>query len=116
MNTKILKNESDYNKALKRADEVFDAKKGTSMGDELELLLLIIRDYEDKHHQIPLPDPIEAVKSKMLERGLRAKDLIQFIGSKSYVSQVLRRKKPMTARMMRMFHKNLGIPAEILLR
>ena len=80
----------------------------------MELLLLVIKDYEDKNHPIPLPDPIETIKIMMEEKGLKAKDLA--IGGKSYVSQILNRKKPLTANMMRILHKNLGISAEVLLR
>ena len=115
MDIKVLKNESDYSRALKRVDEIFGAKPNTKEGDELELLLLVIKYYEDKHHAVALPDPIEAIKLKMQEEGLKASDLVPEIGSKGYVSQVLNRKKPLTAQMMRKLRVRLGIPAEILL-
>ena len=115
MNVKTIKNEEDYDKALARADQIFNAPMGTPEGDELELLLLVIKDYENKHHPVPLPDPIEAIKLSMQEQGLRAKDLVPLLGSKSYVSQVLNRKKPLTAEMMRAIHQKLGVPAEVLL-
>ena len=115
MKIKLLKNEKEYDAALERADKIFNAVPGTLEGDELELLLLIIKDYEDKHHPVPPPDPIEAIKLTMEEKGLKAKDLIPFIGSKSYVSKILNGSKPLTAKMMRALHKMLGIPAEVLL-
>ena len=115
MNVKTIKNEEDYDKALARADQIFNAPMGTPEGDELELLLLVIKDYENKYHPVPLPDPIEAIKLSMQEQGLRAKDLVPLLGSKSYVSQVLNRKKPLTAEMMRAIHQKLGVPAEVLL-
>jgi HTH-type transcriptional regulator/antitoxin HigA len=115
MNIKVLKSETDYKEALKYVDKIFGAKPNTIQGEELELLLLVLKDNEDKHHAVALPDPIEAIKLKMEEEGLKASDLVPEIGSKSYVSQVLNRKKPLTAQMMRRLRIRLGIPAEVLL-
>ncbi len=115
MNVKVIKNEAEYSLALSRADEIFNAKPATQEGDELELLLLVIKAYEDKHHVVALPDPIEAIKLRMEEQGLKASDLVPEMGSKGYISQVLNRKKPLTAQMMRKLHIKLQIPAEILL-
>jgi HTH-type transcriptional regulator/antitoxin HigA len=115
MIVKIIRNEREYNAAVKRADEIFDAKRGTAKGDELSLLLLVIKDYEDRTHPVPVPDPIQALKIKMEEQGLSNKDLEPYIGSKSYVSQILNKRKPLTAEIMKMLHSKLGIPANILL-
>lgn len=115
MKIKILKNERDYDSALKRADELFSAKPGTPQGDELALLLLVIKDYEDKHYAVPMPDPVAVIKMHMQERGLKNKDLEPLIGSKGYVSQILSKQKPLTADIMRALHQKLGIPASILL-
>ena len=113
---KIIKNEQEYDQALDRADDIFEAVANTAEGDELELLLLVIKDYEDKHHPVPPPDPIEAIKLTMEEKGMNASDLTRQIGvSKGYVSQLLSRRKPLTASIMKALHKQLGIPAEILL-
>jgi len=75
----------------------------------------LIKDYEDRNFHIPLPDPIEAIKLKMEELGLKNKDLIGEVGSKSYVSMILNGKKPLTLDLARIFHKELKIPADILL-
>lgn len=115
MNVKVIKSETEYGQALKRADAIFNAKPGTKEGDELELLLLVIKDYEDKHHAVALPDPIEAIKLKMQEKGLKASDLVPEIGSKSYISQILNRKKPLTAPIMRKLRSKLNISAQVLL-
>ncbi len=116
MNVKVIKSEADYDKALERVDVIFESVPGTPEGDELELLLLVIKDYEDKYHSVPLPDPIEAIKLTMEEKGIRATDLKEQFGiSKGYVSQILNRKKPLTADLMRLLHKQLGIPADVLL-
>jgi len=115
MKIKILKTERDYKAALNRADEIFDAKPKTPKGDELELLLLVIRDYEDKHHAVAIPDAIEVLKLKMKERGWKSKDLEHLLGTKGYVSQILNKRKPLSAEVMRTLHQKLGISAQILL-
>jgi HTH-type transcriptional regulator/antitoxin HigA len=115
MTVKILKNERDYNTALKRADEIFDARPNTPKGEELSLLLLVIKDYEDKYHQVPVPDALNVIRMKMDELGMKNKDLEPLLGSKSYVSQILSGKKSLSAEVMRVLHRELGIPASILL-
>ncbi|MCY7350917.1 MAG: transcriptional regulator [Cytophagaceae bacterium] len=115
MNVRVLKNEQDYEAALHRADEIFNAAPGTAEGEEVELLFLVIKDYEDKHYPILPLDPIEALKLAMAEKGIKNKDLTELIGSKGYVSAILNRKKPLTLKMARLFHQKLGIPAETLL-
>lgn len=117
MKAKAIKTEKEYHSYLEWVDKMFDKKvKPTSSdGELLQVILILIKDYEDKHYAIPSPDPIAAVKLKMEEKGLKAKDLSPMIGSKSYVSQLLNKKKPLTAEIMRILHKTLGIPAEILL-
>ncbi|MNL76954.1 hypothetical protein D3C87_2030120 [compost metagenome] len=77
--------------------------------------MLLIKQYEDEHYQIPSPDPIDVVKLKMEEKGLGNKDLVGWIGSKAYVSALLNRKKPLTLRIAKVLHQKLGIPATVLL-
>ena len=112
---KVIKTEKDYNDALKRVDELMDAAPNTEEGDELELLVTLIEIYEDKQNHIDLPDPIEAIKFRMEQADLNQQALVPYIGSKSKVSEVLNKKRPLTLSMMRALHKGLGIPAEVLL-
>lgn len=114
---KPLKTEPDYDALLTWVDEQFDKKVqvNTPEGDELQIALLLIKAYEDDHYPIPSPDPIDAIRLKMTEKGLKNKDLVGKLGSKSYVSAVLNRRKPLTIDMARFFHKEFGIPAEVLL-
>ena len=112
-NWKILKTETDYRNALTRLDEVIDATMGTSEGDELELLALLIKDYEEKHYPVRLPDPISMIKLRMEEMGLKNKDLVDIIGSESHVSSVLSRKRRITLEMARKLSKRLNIRASI---
>lgn len=112
---KILKTEAEYNEALNRTIEIFHTEEGSLESDELDILLLLIKDYEDRHYTIPAPDPIEVIKLKLEEKGLKQKDLEPIIGSKGYVSQVLSGKKELTLKMVKGLHTFLGISADIFL-
>ena len=116
MNIKPVKNKKDYEKALKRLEDIFDAKPGTPEGDELEILTLLIDRYEQEHFPIDLPDPIEAVKFRMEQLGLKQKDLAKTIGFKSRVSEILNRKRKLSLAMIRRLHEQLNIPTDILIR
>ena len=113
---KVIKNENDYEAALSRIDELMDADPETPEGDELELLVTLVELYEKKAHPIELPDPIEALKFCMDQMGLKQKDLIPFIGSRSKVSEVLSRQRPLSIGMIRKLHEALGIPADVLIK
>ncbi|HRH58821.1 MAG TPA: helix-turn-helix domain-containing protein [Chitinophagales bacterium] len=117
MELKIIKNEKDYQKALNRVDALFDMKpkKTSALGNELEVLLLLIKKYEDEHYAIPLPDAIETIRLTIEEKHLKQKDLEKYIGSKSYVSSILNHRKPLTLEIARKLNKHLGIPAQVLL-
>jgi HTH-type transcriptional regulator/antitoxin HigA len=112
---KVLKTEPEYKAALKRTIEIFNADENTLEGEELDLLLVLVKDYEDRHYHIPDPDPIELIKLRLEEKGLKQKDLEPIIGSKGYVSLVLSGKKELTLKMVKGLHQFLGIPAEIFL-
>lgn len=95
MELKTIKSKKEYNAYLNWADELFDkkAKPNSPEGEKLKVVLLLIKQYEDEHYPIPVPDPIEAIKIKMQERGLKSKDLVGKIGSKGYISSLLNKKK-----------------------
>ncbi len=116
MTLKIIKTEKDYQNALKRLELIFDAKKGSKDGDELELLSLLIDNYEKERYAIDFPDPIEAIKFRMEQLGYKQKDLAEAIGLKSRVSEILNRKRKLTLDMIRKLHEVLGIPAEVLVK
>ena len=115
---KVIKNEKDYDIALKRISELMDVDPdiGTKEADELEVLGILVEKYEDEKYQMELPDPVEAIRFEMDQRGLSPRDLIPFIGSRSKVSEVLNSITPLSLKMIRSLHKGLGIPAEILLQ
>lgn len=116
MNPKIIKSEEDYNIALNRIEEIFDAKPGSPEFDEMELLVKLVEIYEDEKYPISAPDPISAIKFRMEQQGLKNKDLIPYIGSKSKVSEVLSGKRALSLNMIRKLNEGLGIPAEVLIQ
>jgi HTH-type transcriptional regulator / antitoxin HigA len=115
MTVKLIKTRQEYRAALRRVEELMDARPGTADGDELELLAAIIEIYEAKHAPVPPPDPIEAIRFRMEQENLRPQDLVPLLGSRSRVSEVLNGKRPLTLTMIRRLHHSLGIPAEVLL-
>ncbi len=116
MNIKPIKTEQDYQEALDRLEVIFDAKKGSPEGDELEILGLLIEKYESIHFPIDLPDPIEAIKFRMEQMGYTQSDLVKIIGLKSRVSEILNKKRKLTLEMIRKIHLALNIPTEILVQ
>lgn len=116
MDWKVIKTEKDYQKALSRLEVIFDAKKNSKLGDELELLSLLIDNYEKDKFPIDLPDPIEAIKFRMEQLGYKQKDLAEVMGLKSRVSEILNRKRKLTLEMIRKLNEVLGIPTEILVK
>lgn len=115
MNIKPIKTEQDYNEALERLEQIFDAKKGTEESDELDILGLMIDDYENKYYPIDAPDPIEAIKIRMEELQLKQVDLIHEIGGKSRVSEILNKKRRLTVDMIRKLAKKLNLSANLLI-
>lgn len=113
---KLIKTDADYQATLARVEAIFDAKPGTPQGDELELLTTLIELYEEKAFPIGLPSPVEAIRFRMEQQGLKAKDLVPFIGSASKVSEVLAGKRALSLAMIRNLVNGLGIPAEVLLQ
>lgn len=117
MNLKVIKNEADYHLVLQEAEALvaIDPLPGSNEADRLELLTLLIEDFERREHSFEIPDPIEAIEFRMSEQGLRQKDLVPLIGSRSRVSEVLSRKRPLTVPMIRALSTGLGIPLEALI-
>jgi HTH-type transcriptional regulator / antitoxin HigA len=115
MNIIPIKNETDYRNALKRLESISDAPVGTPESDEADVLGILIDDYEKKHYSIESPDPIKAIKIRMEELHLKQVDLINEIGGKSRVSEILNRKRKLTVEMIRNLNKRLNLSAELLI-
>ena len=113
----MIRTEEDYQKALERLEVIFNAKRGTKEGDELELLSLLIENYEtETEGEYPDPDPVEAIKYRMEQMGLEQKDLVKILGLKSRASEILSRKRQLSLNIIRKLNEVLGIPAEILIK
>ena len=116
MEIKPIKTEKDYNQALERLETIFDAKLGSAEGDELEVLGILIDQYENEHFPIGLPDPIEAIKFRMEQMGYNQNDLANIIGLKSRASEILNRKRKLSLEMIRQLHERLNIPTDVLIQ
>jgi len=116
MKIKPIRNEQDYQNALDRLEVIFDAKRGTEEGDELEILSILIDNYENEHFPIGMPDPIEAIKFRMEQMGMKQKDLAEVLGFKSRVSEILNKKRKLTLEMVRKLNTQLHIPTEVLIQ
>src|SRR5208337_183038 len=115
---KVIKTDAEYEAALAEIDRQLDSEiaAGTPEAEKLELLTLLVHEYESSHYPIGIPDPIEAIKFRMEQQNLSQRDLVPFIGSRSKVSEVLSGRRPLTLSMMRALHSGLGIPAKVLLQ
>ena len=116
MEIKPIKTDKDYNQALRRLEVIFDAKKGTKEGDELEVLGILIEKYEDDYFPIDLPDPIEAIKFRMEQMEYSQNDLAKVIGLKSRASEILNKKRKLSLEMIRNLHTVMNIPTEVLIQ
>lgn len=116
MNVKPIKTKKDYEQALERLEIIFDAKKGTPEGDELEILGILINQYEDEYFPVDLPDPIEAIKFRMEQLGYTQNDLAKVVGLKSRASEILNKKRKLSLEMIRQLHEKLNIPTDVLIQ
>ena len=114
MNIRPIKTKYDYTNTLSQIESLMDAKPNTPQMDELEVLTILVEAYEEQHYKIEAPDPIEAIKFRMEQEGLKQKDLVSIVGSKSRVSEILNKKRKLTLEMIRNLHKQLHIPIESL--
>jgi HTH-type transcriptional regulator / antitoxin HigA len=110
-----VRTEADYEAALETVDRLWGAKNGTPEGDHLDVLATLIEVYEEEHHPIDPPDPVDAILFRMEQMGLTRKDLERILGSRVRVSEVLRKKRPLSLKMIRNLHSELSIPAEVLI-
>ena len=116
MTIKPIKTDSDYQNALERLEIIFDAKKGSKNGDELEILGILIENYENEYFPIGLPDPVEAIKFRMEQLNYNQTDLANIFGIKSRASEILNKKRKLSLEMIRQLHTKLNIPTEVLIQ
>jgi HTH-type transcriptional regulator/antitoxin HigA len=116
MEIKPIKTRTAYRTALKEIESLMAARPNTAEGDRLDVLVTLVEAYERKHFPMDFPDPVEAIKFRMEQMALKPKDLVPMIGGLNRVYEILNRKRPLTLRMVWRLHKELGIPAESLIR
>ncbi len=116
MDIKPIKTEADYEAALKEIDRLWGAEYGSPQGDKLDVLITLVEAYEERHHPILPPDPIEAILHCLDSQGLSRRDLEPYLGSRARVSEILNRKRALSLAMIRKLQDGLGISAEILVQ
>jgi HTH-type transcriptional regulator/antitoxin HigA len=116
MKIKPIRTKKDHEQAVKEIERLWGVRKGSDEGDKLEILVTLVSVYDDEHYPIDPPDPIDAIRFRMEQLGLKRSDLEPVLGSRARVAEVLNRRRPLSIRMIRKLHHNLGIPAEVLIR
>lgn len=116
MEVKLLKTEGDYKEALKRIDDLFDAKPNTPEGDELDVLVTLVEKYENEQEPFPDPDPIAAIRFIMEQQGMDAKALGEIIDSRSQAWEILNKKRKLTINQIRKIKDKLHISADVLIK
>ncbi len=115
-NLKPIRSKADYEAAMAEIERLWGARSGTPEGDRLDILATLVDAYENEHYPMDPPDPIEAIKFRMEQRGLTRKDLADILGSRTRVAEVLNRRRGLSINMIRRLHEKLGISVEVLIR
>lgn len=116
MQIRPVHTDKDYQEALSRIEQLFDARPGSTEADELEVLGLLVDEFEKKHFPIDEPDPLEAITFRMEQLGLTQNDLAKILGSRSRASEILSGKRSLSLNQIRLINKTLGIPLDVLIR
>jgi HTH-type transcriptional regulator/antitoxin HigA len=116
MEHRVIKTEEEYKLAMERLEVIFDSEPGTKEGDELDLLSLLIDNYEKIHFPIDLPDPVEAILFRMEQLNYQPKDLAEVLGSRSRVTEILNKERKLSLDMIRKINKKMHIPTDVLIQ
>ena len=116
MDIKPIRGEADYERALRRVEELWNSPEGSAESDELDILATLIEAYEQEHHPIELPDPIEAIKFRLEQKGKDSSALIGVIGQRTRVYEVMQGKRPLSLNMIRSLRERFDIPAEVFIQ
>ncbi len=116
MEIKPIKNDRDYEQALRRVESLWESPEGSAESDELDVLATLIEAYEREHYPVDLPDPVEAIKFRLEQEGKDSRALIGVIGQRTRVYEVLRGKRSLSLNMIRGLHDKFGIPANVLIQ
>lgn len=118
MNIRLIRNDKEYDKAMKEIVELAEkcSSKDFAAIEKLEILTMLVKHFDEKHHVIPPPDPVEAIKFRMEQLGLSRKDVIPYFGTKSRVSEILGKKRKISPRIALKLHETLNVPGDSLLK
>lgn len=116
MEIRPIRTKADHRAALKEIETLMTAERGSPEGERLDVLVTLVEAYENRHFRLDLPDPVEAIKFRMEQKGMTPKDLVPMIGRINRVYEVLNRKRPLTLAMIQRLHDDLGIPADSLIK
>ncbi len=116
MKIKPIKNERDYEEALRRVESLWESPEGSDESDELDVLATLVEAYEREHYPVDMPDPVEAIKFRLEQEGKDSRALIGVIGQRTRVYEVLRGKRSLSLNMIRELHEKFGIPANVLIQ
>src|SRR5580704_8274989 len=116
MAIKPIRSEPDYERALRRVEALWDSREGSAESDELDVLATLIEAYEREHYPIDLPNPIEAIKFRLEQKGKDTRALIGLLGQRTRVYEVMQGKRPLSLNMIRRLHQRFDIPAEVLIQ
>jgi HTH-type transcriptional regulator/antitoxin HigA len=114
MEIRPIHNTRDHRKALREIESLMTARRGTPEGDRLEILSTLVEDWERRNHPILPPDPVEAILFRMEQMGWSQAELAPLLGGRNRVSEILHRKRNLTVMMIRTLHREMGIPADVL--
>ena len=115
MTIKPIRNDEDLNAVFRWIESIFQAEEHSPEADERDVLVTLVETFENKHWDFGPADLVEAIKFRMEQQGLTARDLEPFIGPSGRVSEVLNRKRSLSLRMVKRLHAGLNIPYESLL-
>jgi HTH-type transcriptional regulator/antitoxin HigA len=115
VNIKPIRTAEDYELTLQRIEDIFDAEPSSPDADELEVLSILVEDYENKNFPIDLPSPLAAIEFRMDQLGMKQNDLARILGSRSHTSEILSGKRSLSINQIRILHRELGIPTSILI-
>ncbi len=116
MEIKPIKNERDYERALRRVESLWKSPEGSPEGDEVDVLATLIEAYEREHYPMDMPDPVEAIKFRLEQQGKDSRALVGVIGQRTRVYEVLRGKRSLSLNMIRELYDKFGIPANVLIQ
>lgn len=114
MDIQPIHTERDHRRTLKEIESLMRSKRGTPEGDRLEILSTLVEDWERRHQPVLPPDPVEAILFRMEQMGWSHAELAPLLGGRNRVSEILHRKRNLTVTMIRALHREMGIPAEVL--